>query len=315
MRLEQFEYVVVTAECQSMSAAADQLHVTSQCISKAIKQLEDELGAPLFIRSKYGVTLTADGQAVYEQGKTIMQAVHTLRGSYMADNPPPKTIAGTLRVLSSAALSSIALKTVNALSQAHPQLNPSVFVKEVSELNRNLFPYSEELDSYDIILTSMGAKNLPNCQFLAPHYTIYFLRQDRLALQMDHTAPLAQLDKIPLKMLTTLPLVSYVTAPNIPSQLFTLTEDFGVHLTPTFTSNSPQGCANYVKNNRAYGLVTLSISEENFDIPEELLAIPIKERIYLTHLLFIKKHSQKSPSIKAFRQMILRHFPTYRKLY
>lgn len=315
MRLEQFEYIVAAADCQSMSAAAHELHVTSQCISKAIKQLEEELGAPLFIRGKYGVTLTADGEAVYAEGKIIMQAVQHLRQAYAAQVYAKDIVSGPLRLLSSAALSKIVLDTIKSLSHTHAALNPSIFIKEALELNQYLFPYHPELEDYDFILTSLGSKALPNCQQLGSQYAIYFLREDRLGVQMNADAPLAQLDKIPLKALMPLPLVAYVTSPAIPSQLFQLTEDFGVRLTPTFVSNSPQSCANYVKNNGAYGLVTLSLLDESLDMPSDLVVIPLKERLYLTHLMLVKKSTPLPPSTQAFCRLILKNFPDYRKLY
>jgi LysR family glycine cleavage system transcriptional activator len=46
----------------SFSAAADELFVTQSAISRQIKGLEDELGAPLFVRGTRHVEVTPDGQ-------------------------------------------------------------------------------------------------------------------------------------------------------------------------------------------------------------------------------------------------------------
>ena len=48
----------------SFSAVADELHVTQSAISRQIKTLEDELGAPLFLRGTRHVQITADGQTL-----------------------------------------------------------------------------------------------------------------------------------------------------------------------------------------------------------------------------------------------------------
>ncbi len=45
----------------SFSAAAEDLHVTQSAISRQIKSLEDELGAPLFVRGTRHVQVTQDG--------------------------------------------------------------------------------------------------------------------------------------------------------------------------------------------------------------------------------------------------------------
>ena len=48
----------------SFSAAAEELHLTQSAISRQIKGLEEELGAPLFSRGTRSVELTGDGHAL-----------------------------------------------------------------------------------------------------------------------------------------------------------------------------------------------------------------------------------------------------------
>lgn len=64
MRLEQFEYVDAVAKFGSMNAAAQQLHVSQQNISKSIKQLESELHTPIFTRSRKGAYPTQQGELI-----------------------------------------------------------------------------------------------------------------------------------------------------------------------------------------------------------------------------------------------------------
>ena len=52
MRIEQFMFIHEVAKTNSMSAAAANLFVTPQYISKAIKQLEEELGVDLEMEEK-----------------------------------------------------------------------------------------------------------------------------------------------------------------------------------------------------------------------------------------------------------------------
>ena len=66
MRLEQLSYVQTVAQCGSMNLASEQLHVSQQAISKAIRQLENELGIAIFVRTNKGVVLTPQGQRLYD---------------------------------------------------------------------------------------------------------------------------------------------------------------------------------------------------------------------------------------------------------
>ncbi len=51
MTLQQLQYLVALAESNSINQAAQNLFVSQSGISKAIKQLESELGFPLLERS------------------------------------------------------------------------------------------------------------------------------------------------------------------------------------------------------------------------------------------------------------------------
>src|SRR5437764_14419978 len=52
----------------SFSDAADELHLTQSAVSRQIKGLEDELGAPLFTRGTRHVELTGSGSALLRVG-------------------------------------------------------------------------------------------------------------------------------------------------------------------------------------------------------------------------------------------------------
>lgn len=55
-----------------MSRAAEILHVTQPTLSKQIKDLEEELGKKLFVRSNYSMSLTAEGQILYKRARDIV---------------------------------------------------------------------------------------------------------------------------------------------------------------------------------------------------------------------------------------------------
>ena len=61
-------YVIfyTVAKAGNISKAANQLYISQPSISKSISKLEAELGTALFARSSKGVTLTEEGQVLYE---------------------------------------------------------------------------------------------------------------------------------------------------------------------------------------------------------------------------------------------------------
>lgn len=64
--LEWYRVFYWTARTGSLSKAAERLYITQPAVTHTIKQLEEELGGKLFFRMARGVTLTAEGQVLFQ---------------------------------------------------------------------------------------------------------------------------------------------------------------------------------------------------------------------------------------------------------
>jgi DNA-binding transcriptional LysR family regulator len=76
--LRQLEYFVAAAERLNFSAAATDLHVAQQALSRGIRRLEAQLGVVLFDRSPHHVRLTAEGSALLDDARTLLADAGTL---------------------------------------------------------------------------------------------------------------------------------------------------------------------------------------------------------------------------------------------
>ena len=65
MRLEQLYIFEKVADTGSMRKAAEALYLSAQSVSKSMLQLEAEWNAPLFLRSRTGIELTAEGERLF----------------------------------------------------------------------------------------------------------------------------------------------------------------------------------------------------------------------------------------------------------
>lgn len=79
MRLNQFEMIVALEHCSSLSEAAEKLYMTQPSISKAIRELEDEVGYEILKRKKDGVAFTENGNEVLRLSKEILDNVEKIR--------------------------------------------------------------------------------------------------------------------------------------------------------------------------------------------------------------------------------------------
>lgn len=79
MDIRQIEYFVEVAKQLSFTKAAATLHVSQPSISKAIQNVEAELGVPLFYRSSKQLELTDAGQAVLINSMQVLESFENLR--------------------------------------------------------------------------------------------------------------------------------------------------------------------------------------------------------------------------------------------
>lgn len=74
--LDSYRIFAEVARCKSFSGAAKELYISQPAVSLAIMNLEKELGSRLFIRSPRGVTLTYEGQLLYEYIESAINLVN-----------------------------------------------------------------------------------------------------------------------------------------------------------------------------------------------------------------------------------------------
>jgi DNA-binding transcriptional LysR family regulator len=79
VQLQQLAYFVAVAEVRHFTRAAETLRVAQPSLSKQIKGLERELGAPLFSRARGNIALTPAGEALLPLARRILADVETAR--------------------------------------------------------------------------------------------------------------------------------------------------------------------------------------------------------------------------------------------
>ena len=72
MEIRVLRYFLAIAREENMTRAAKYLHVTQPTLSKQIKQLEEEIGKKLFIRSNYSIKLTDEGLLLRKRAEDIL---------------------------------------------------------------------------------------------------------------------------------------------------------------------------------------------------------------------------------------------------
>ena len=79
MELRTLRYFVAVAEELHFGRAAARLHMSQPPLSRAIKQLEAEVGALLFARSPAGITLTPVGAVLLDEARALLDQADRVR--------------------------------------------------------------------------------------------------------------------------------------------------------------------------------------------------------------------------------------------
>ena len=75
MEFRVLQYFLAVAREQSISGAAESLHLSQPTLSRQLKEMEDELGKQLLIRGNRRVTLTEEGMILRKRAEEIVKLV------------------------------------------------------------------------------------------------------------------------------------------------------------------------------------------------------------------------------------------------
>jgi DNA-binding transcriptional LysR family regulator len=103
--------------------------MTQPPLSRAIRQLEDELGATLFERTPKGVTLTAAGTVLYHEAGALLGQIDRIRGLVTAAAGTATLTIGTL----ADAAEHISGRLVPLFRARHPHVNISIHESDLGD--------------------------------------------------------------------------------------------------------------------------------------------------------------------------------------
>lgn len=116
MDIRVLRYFIAAAEQQSISGAAQKLHVTQPTLSRQFMDLEEELGHALFVRTNRKLHLTPKGELFYERARSIVNLLDRTKEEIRADDE----LTGDIRIAAgeTPALDSLARAIARLQSEA-----------------------------------------------------------------------------------------------------------------------------------------------------------------------------------------------------
>lgn len=192
MELRVLNYFVEIAKEKNISKAAEKLHLTQPTLSRQIKDLEDELGTILFIRSSRELQLTNEGQYLFNRANEILQLVNNTQEKLLAKDE----ISGSIFIGSaeSASLKTIA-KAIKSLSDNFPNLQFNFQSGNADEI-------FEDIDKGTLDFGIIFTSNIPK-----KYQYITLPKQDRWGVIVPKSHELAKVDYLSMSDVIKYPLI------------------------------------------------------------------------------------------------------------
>ncbi|MDL2314492.1 LysR family transcriptional regulator [Desulfovibrio sp. OttesenSCG-928-C14] len=184
---------LAVAREQSISGAARSLHISQPSLSRQIMELEEEVGAKLFLRGNRKITLTDQGMLLRKRAEQIVDLVRKTEDEMAATE---ETVSGTVHIGAGEthAFRTVA-QSVHALAERYPEIRFNLFsgnAEDVMErLDKGLVDFGVLIEPYDV----------------AKYDYVRLPVVDVWGVVMRKDSPLAALDAVQAKDLRNVPLI------------------------------------------------------------------------------------------------------------
>ncbi len=193
VKLELYRVFKEVAESGNISVAAKNLYISQSAVSQSIKQLETALQARLFARSPRGVTLTGEGQMLYQYVRSALGLIATGEDKL---SQAQQLLLGTLVIGASDTVTSQFL--VPYLDEFH-RLHPGIRLKIVSGRSAKVVSMLKS-GAVDIAFASSPADSALECWPCFPTHAV-FVAGSGYACDFQHVYTRQEIAAFPLILL------------------------------------------------------------------------------------------------------------------
>lgn len=287
---ELYRIFYVVANNKNITKASEELNISQPAISKSIKNLEEQLGGQLFVRTKRGVILTDEGKEFYNY---IKQAIEYINNAENKFTDLINLETGSIRIGISTTLTREFL--LPYLKEFH-KLYPKIDIQIITNFTHDLFPMLRN-GLIDIIILNLNGNSYGNdieitkCKKVNDCFVVNSNYKDLLNKDLS------------LKDLNNYPLILQAKGSNTREFLDNFTRENGVVLKPNIELASYSLVVEFTKIGLGIGCVTREYVKDSLN--KELFELNIKEKIPSRYVgIALSKNQIPSFSTKKLIEII-----------
>ena len=131
MTLQQMQQVIAIADAGSMNEAAKKLFVSQPNLSATVKDVEQEIGINVFVRSNRGIAITAEGEEFIGYARQVVEQYELMESKYIEKTTTKKKFS---------------------VSMQHYTFAVNAFVEMVKQFDMDEYEFAvRETRTYDVI--------------------------------------------------------------------------------------------------------------------------------------------------------------------
>lgn len=258
MELRQLEYFVAVAEEANFTRAAARVHVSQSGISAQIRQLENDLGAPLFDRSTRVAALTVAGEAALAHARAALAAARAVRDAVDDVN---QLLRGRLEVgMVTACTVTPLFDALSSFHRAHPGIDVSL-----KEDNSDRLVDDVRAGAVDLALVGVAGAEPAGLH----SFTVV---RERLVAAVPGNHPLAQLSSVTLADVCAHPLVTLPPGTGIRTVLDRGCADLNCRASIALQASAPDAVADLATRGLGVAILSESMATSYPDLATRMIA-------------------------------------------
>lgn len=287
MELRVLRYFLTVVNEESITKAADALHITQPTLSRQLSQMEEDLGIKLFDRGSRKITLTSEGILLRRRAEEILQLVDKTEKEMTEQE---KLVDGEISIgCGELASVHIVAELIKSFQERYPLVRYDIHTANADHIRERL---DKGLTDIGLLLEPVDIEKYEFIRMNIKEKWVVLMRPDD---------PLAEKEAVTPKELSKHP-VCLVKRTLVKNELASWFRNYFKKLHIQFTSNMSTNAAIMVKNGLTYALV-LEGSLPYWNT-EQICYRPLSPELTATSVLAWKRHQPQSLAATKFIEHI-----------
>lgn len=152
MELRVLRYFLMITKTENITKAAESLHITQPTLSRQIRELEEEIGSPLFERDARKIRLTPEGMLLKERAEEIIELTDKTISDLKSSSD---TLSGVITITTGLMRSTVVLsRMMSSFRKLYPGVRFSIITSTADtsryQLERGLIDFGVMLEPIDL---------------------------------------------------------------------------------------------------------------------------------------------------------------------